>query len=198
MKKIIILIFALSLITLTPLALAHPGNTDANGGHTCYTNCEEWELNYGEYHYHDEEMNPVRTLDNNAGIYDLNFINAQKGKILLQVEDNGEAWYVYPKNGLRYYLGRPADAFDVMRNLGLGAKHDLIHETEIFPDNLLGMILLDVEQNGEAYYIYPIDKKKYYLGRPDDAFQIMRELGLGISNANLDLLPISFDSADVY
>lgn len=32
--------------------LAHPGRTDANGGHTCRTNCEKWGLEYGEYHYH--------------------------------------------------------------------------------------------------------------------------------------------------
>lgn len=33
--------------------LAHPGRTDANGGHTCRTNCEKWGLEYGEYHYHN-------------------------------------------------------------------------------------------------------------------------------------------------
>ena len=43
-----------------------------------------------------------------------------KGKILLQVEANGEAWYVYPGDLHRYYLGRPADAFTIMRNFGLG------------------------------------------------------------------------------
>ena len=32
---------------------AHPGRTDANGGHTCRTNCERWGLSYGEYHYHN-------------------------------------------------------------------------------------------------------------------------------------------------
>lgn len=32
---------------------AHPGRTDANGGHTCRTNCEKWGLEYGEYHYHN-------------------------------------------------------------------------------------------------------------------------------------------------
>ena len=37
-----------------------------------------------------------------------------KGKILLQVEKNGEAWYVSPKNEKRYFLGRPADAFSLM------------------------------------------------------------------------------------
>lgn len=34
-------------------ALAHPGRTDANGGHVCRTNCEKWGLKYGEYHYHN-------------------------------------------------------------------------------------------------------------------------------------------------
>ncbi|MEA2088921.1 MAG: hypothetical protein U9O55_03730, partial [Patescibacteria group bacterium] len=104
------------------------------------------------------------------------------GNILLQVEKNGEGWYVYPDNKKKYYLGRPADAFNVMRKLGLGATHQFINNYTIYPDYVLGKILIDVEQNGEAYYIYPKDKKAYYLGRPADAFSVMRDLGLGISN----------------
>ena len=51
---------------------------------------------------------------------------------------------------------------------------------------LSGRILLQVEgQYGEAWYIYPEDYKRYYLGRPADAFAVMRKLGLGISNENL-------------
>lgn len=51
--------FALSLLAVTLLILssnvsvAHPGRTDANGGHTCRTNCAEWGLEDGEYHYHN-------------------------------------------------------------------------------------------------------------------------------------------------
>ena len=48
------------------------------------------------------------------------------GRIVLQVEKNGEAWYINPDTHQRHYLGRPSDAFGVMRNLGLGiADHDL-------------------------------------------------------------------------
>lgn len=112
------------------------------------------------------------------------------GYILLQVQANGEAWYVYPVNGKAYYLGRPADAFKIMQTLALGAKHDYIVNTNTFPDRLAGMILLDAETNGEAYYIYPGDLKKYYLGRPADAFQIMKKLGLGITNLDLANIPI--------
>ncbi|MBI4779042.1 C39 family peptidase [Candidatus Falkowbacteria bacterium] len=118
------------------------------------------------------------------------YAGAAIGYILLQVEANGEAWYVYPANGKAYYLGRPADAFNIMKALALGAKHDFIMGADIFPGRLSGMILLDVEQNGEAYYIYPGNLKKYYLGRPADAFNIMRELGLGITNADLANIPI--------
>ncbi|MFH1661860.1 MAG: hypothetical protein ABIA02_02080 [Candidatus Falkowbacteria bacterium] len=116
------------------------------------------------------------------------------GYILLQVESHGEAWYVYPNNQKKYYLDRPADAFDLMRNLGLGATHKFITDYTIYPDHVLGKILLDVEQNGEAYYIYPKDKKAYYLGRPADAFNIMRNLSLGITNENLNKINTGYFS----
>lgn len=108
-----------------------------------------------------------------------------QGRILLEVESHGEAWYVYPKNMKRYYLGRPADAFAVMKNLSLGVKSDFLKQ-EIFPSQVAGLILLDVEANGEAYYINPKTLRKHYLARPADAFFIMRELGLGISNYDLE------------
>ena len=45
-----------------------------------------------------------------------------KGKILLQVESHGEAWYVNTGDGKRYFLGRPADAFRVMRDIEYWTK----------------------------------------------------------------------------
>lgn len=107
------------------------------------------------------------------------------GSILLQVESQGEAWYLSPNDNNLHFLGRPDDAFTIMKKLALGVTHELIANTTIFPDRLLGQILLDVEQNGEAYYIYPVDRHKYFLGRPDDAFKIMKNLSLGISNNDL-------------
>lgn len=112
-----------------------------------------------------------------------------RGRILLQVEAHGEAWYVYPSDGRRYFLGRPADAFDVMRFLGLGARHDFLKQ-DTFPAHLAGMILLDVEARGEAYYINPADFKKYYLARPTDALALMRAEGLGITDRDLEAIPV--------
>jgi len=126
------------------------------------------------------------------------------GKILLQVEDNGEAWYIYPETHQRYFLGRPEDAFELMRKLGLGISNANIEQIPVsdtfnngnrsLRNQLAGKILLQVEENGEAWYVYPDDTKRYFLGRPADAFALMRELGLGISTENLISIPIAADS----
>lgn len=120
------------------------------------------------------------------------------GRILLSVEENGEAWYLNPLDLRRHYLGRPTDAFQVMRELGLGINEldfQEIAQAGLSVDGnlaltkrLSGRIILQTEKNGEAWYINPQDLKKYYLGRPADAFALMRELGLGISQADLALI----------
>ncbi len=98
------------------------------------------------------------------------------GRIVLSVEENGEAWYVNPTDSRRYFLGRPADAFRVMRELGLGINEAQFQEIAQagmpvagnvdLATRLSGRIILQVEKNGEAWYINPVDLRKYYLGRP--------------------------------
>ena len=109
-----------------------------------------------------------------------------KGRILLQVEEYGEAWYINPDTNKRHFLGRPDDAFNLMRQLGLGiSESDYNLFNNYAPRRLSGKILLRVEASGEAYYVNPVDLKMHFLGRPADAFNVMRTLGLGISNDNL-------------
>jgi hypothetical protein len=167
-----------------------------------------------------------------------------KGRIVLRVEQNGEAYYLDPSAGTVNFLGRPADAFAVMRGQGVGitdadllkvpvgliadaatadidsdglsntledalgtdvAKADtdsdgLTDAEELdrgsdptdgsclylvtnyaFVEKSKGKIYLAVERNGEAWYVNPADGRRYFLGRPADAFGVMRALGLGIS-----------------
>lgn len=122
-----------------------------------------------------------------------------RGRILLDVENNGEAWYVHPLTDERFYLGRPADAFNIMRFMGLGIsdvnlgkipRDNQAHEGDVsLRQRLSGRILLQVESVGEAWYVNPVDLKRYYLGRPADAFNLMRQLGLGITHDQLSLIP---------
>ncbi|PIT93530.1 hypothetical protein COU00_03960 [Candidatus Falkowbacteria bacterium CG10_big_fil_rev_8_21_14_0_10_43_11] len=142
--------------------------------------------------------------------------NRLSGQILLDVERNGEAWYIYPENKKRYYLGWPNDAFSIMRELGLGITNadltkipagvgqpqvagvkiaDNKNATAAEPQfdknltaRLSGRIVIQAEEKGEAWYINPADQKRYYLGRPEDAFAIMREKGLGITKKDLALV----------
>lgn len=118
--------------------------------------------------------------------------NRLSGKILLQVEKNGEAYYVNPLDLKGYYLGRPNDAFNIMRHFGLGVSNNDINNflKNGARSNLSGRILLQVEDKGQAYYVNPENKRLYYLGRPHDAFAIMRNLGLGISNSNLNQISL--------
>jgi hypothetical protein len=108
-----------------------------------------------------------------------------KGRILLQVQQKGEAWYVNPVDLKKYYLGKPADMFDVMKKLGLGAKHEFITKYTVYPSYVFGRILLDVDDLGKAYYINPVNGKGYYLGKPDDALEVVRKLALGVTDVNL-------------
>ncbi|PQP83589.1 YHYH domain-containing protein [Paenibacillus sp. PCH8] len=52
-KKVFTTLVSVSLLLNASTVLAHPGRTDAYGGHTCWTNCSKWGLEYGEYHYHN-------------------------------------------------------------------------------------------------------------------------------------------------
>lgn len=172
------------------------------------------------------------------------------GLILLQTEENGEAWYVNPADKNRYYLGRPASALRIMKELGAGINNqnlsslppgvldsygpdsdndgladDLENALGTDPDsadsdgdgysdkteilnnydpagkgkisinselinNNLGKILLQVENKGQAWYLNPKDKKRYFLGSPAQAFIVMKNLGLGIKNRDLEYIKI--------
>lgn len=125
--------------------------------------------------------------------------NNLSGLILLQVEKNGEAWYVIPNLNKRIFLNKPADAYNIMRTYGLGIRKAELQNylDSSFPSRLMGKILLDVERNGEAYYIYPKNKQAYYLGRPSDAFSIMRNLSLGITNDDLAQIAIVNEELEI-
>ena len=170
-----------------------------------------------------------------------------KGRILLQAEANGEAWYVEPLSSNKFYLADGTSAYAALRKFGLGITNanlvkipvgtdtrfvmddtdgdglpDKLEEglgTDLFnsdtdgdgvsdadevlkkntnplstgrlsyntslTNRLKGRILLQTESRGEAWYVNPVDGKRYYLANGPAAYQIMRFLSLGITNTDL-------------
>ncbi|NTW22005.1 hypothetical protein HGA34_00485 [Candidatus Falkowbacteria bacterium] len=84
------------------------------------------------YQDSNEFNNGFNPLGSGKLNYDLKFASRLKGKILLQTESKGEAWYVNPKDGKRYYLANGDAAYQIMRLLSLGISNQ------------------DLEQIGEA------------------------------------------------
>ncbi len=177
---------------------------------------------------------------------DQGLINRLRGYILLQVENNGEAWYIDPNSDKKYYLRDREVAFTALREFGLGITNQDISKIPIglesrfidvdsdgdglgdkleeglgtdpekadsdgdgygdgeeissgynpngpgslnFDDSMVsrlqGRILLQVESGGQAWYINPMDGKRYYMKDGQAAYDIMRFLSLGITNTDL-------------
>lgn len=117
-----------------------------------------------------------------------------KGYVLLQTQQHGEAWYVYPVDQKRYYLRDGDAAYAIMRRFGLGISDtDLARlrgTGQAMRQRLQGQIMLQVQAHGEAYYVCPRDLSVRYLRDGAAAYQVMRTCSLGITDANLALIPI--------
>lgn len=71
----------------------------------------------------EELLNNYSPTGKEKLVFDTAFARQQYGKIFLQVENRGEAWYINPQNGKRYFLGRAEDAYKLMRTLALGISN---------------------------------------------------------------------------
>ncbi|MFH1255578.1 MAG: hypothetical protein V1667_03885, partial [bacterium] len=76
-----------------------------------------------QYCQYAPDSEPIESQENKINVknkIDKNLSNKLKGKILLQVENHGEAWYVNPKTGSKHYMANGDEAYKIMRNLGIG------------------------------------------------------------------------------
>jgi len=60
-------------------------------------------------------------------------------------------------------------------------------------DRLQGYIMLAVDYHGEAWYVDPISRMRYYLADGPTAYEFLRSFGLGITNADLEKIPTEDD-----
>jgi len=122
-----------------------------------------------------------------------------KGRILLQVESRGEAYYVNPATAEKYYMENGYAAYNVMRNLGVGITNtnlEKIKNNKALALKQKGKIFLQVESHGEAYYV-DFSGNLHYLKDGSEAYNIMRTLGLGITTRDLEQIPSKMSALNI-
>ncbi len=139
-----------------------------------------------------------------ASVFDSALAARMQGRILLQVESHGEAWYIRSKNLKRYYMKDGAAAYSIMRFFSLGiADADLAKiphvsntadmkaassacATSSLGNRFRGEILLQVQQHGEAWYVDPVKCRAIYMKDGAVAYDVMRFLGFGVFTRDLE------------
>ena len=109
-------------------------------------------------------------------------------------------WYVNPKDSKNNSLGKPADAFAILKKLGIGISNANLAKIprngtkdkgdQTMMNRLKGKILIQTQGKGEAWYVHLGHGKAVFLGTPSNAFKVLKKLGKGINNANLNKVPV--------
>jgi hypothetical protein len=130
----------------------------------------------------------------NYSLTDTGMVSRLLGQILLQVDEHGEAWYIDPTTKHRYYMKDGPAAYEMMRYFGLGITNADLDKVKAgntaIVNSLKGRILLQVEAHGEAYWIHPETGEAHYLKDGAEAYSLMRFYSLGITNSDLNKIPI--------
>ena len=141
--------FAIMLLTSSNV-YAHPGRTDSDGCHTCWTNCDKWGLSYGEYHCHNggKKQNynnsQVQTHDNsNYSIHENNNHTSDKKieDVKLSVEFDGEYFELWNSYTINYQNIEP-ECF--LKNI-----NEILKYSSEYSDVFVGVKLPTVFDYGE-------------------------------------------------
>jgi len=111
------------------------------------------------------------------------------GRILLQIESDGEAWYVNPEDKKRYYLGRPRDAWLLAHEFGIKLSEKEIFQyayfEKKFPKSMAGGFIFNEAEKSQVFYVRPETLEGIEFGSAKEALAIMQQEGLGVDNVNI-------------
>ncbi|HEX9664381.1 MAG TPA: hypothetical protein VGA49_01015 [Patescibacteria group bacterium] len=108
------------------------------------------------------------------------------GRILIQVMDEDQVWYiypgrnevsngVYPKDQKRYLLAE--NGFEVLKSLAV--KLENIDEEKKYPGHIV------TYDQREYIYLDPVESKKYKFNDQQELLEVIEQVGLGAYNRDL-------------
>lgn len=117
---------------------------------------------------------------------DLDFTRKLAGRILLQVEGSGEAWYVNAGDNLRYYIADFPDLLKIIALTGKGINTENLNLITDAKDVNLGAekkIVVDVGKNQRLYYYlgekqigsFPVSSGKASTPTPKGEYKIINK-----------------------
>ncbi len=111
--------------------------------------------------------------------------NNLSGLILLQTQSYGRAWYVSPFNGTRYYLKDKETAFEIFKKSALTVdSQTMFSASSVERKKYKGMILISPAGN-MLTYIHPRTLTAYDIKNADQAFDVVKTAGIGVTNTLL-------------
>ena len=134
-----------------------------------------------------------------APVSNFNLLEHVKGRLLLQVQQHGEIWYVSPVTGKRYQV-TTANALPLFRSLSLGITNNDLgsfpkygeynHNSYMTLRNRVqGRLLLAVEDHGRVWYIHPDEKWRREVTQ-ENIMDVFRKHSLGITDTDLGTIPL--------
>lgn len=122
------------------------------------------------------------------------------GRILIQTESYGRAWYVDPVSKERFYIRNGDAAFEFFKTNVTGILNRDIAKIPMYagqPGNkvlvnrLRGRILLQVENKGLMWWVNPTNGVRYPIANGVAAYELMKKFGLPVSNIDLKQTPMN-------
>lgn len=110
----------------------------------------------------NQSLNSILSKENNENVdYKLSF--EMRGKFLLQVEANGEAWYVNPLDNNRYFIANGKEGLETLKQLSLEIRADKLNSIAITNNPNFTLSKTNKNLDFSTYWqTWNLLKKNYY------------------------------------
>ncbi|MBI4272469.1 D-alanyl-D-alanine carboxypeptidase [Candidatus Uhrbacteria bacterium] len=118
-------------------------------------------------------------------------LNKLSGLVLIQTQSYGRAWYVSPLNEARYYLKDKDTAYEIFKKSArIVDSKEIITKNSSILKKYKGLILTS-QHSDTLTYIHPRTFVSYDMRNADQAFEVVKKIGIGATDALLSKIPMN-------